>query len=86
MDAPTKQFCPLCRSELCVADAVRTHLIADHKRSTAEADELIARFEIARPISEPEPEPHMYCTTNESAGDRHSSRNVSAGPAEAAVN
>ena len=30
-----------------MADAVRAHLIADHKRSAAEADELIARFDIA---------------------------------------
>jgi hypothetical protein len=35
-----------------MADAVRTHLIADHKRSPAEADELIARFNIAQPIPE----------------------------------
>lgn len=59
MGATARQFCPLCRGELCMADAVRTHLIADHKRSAAEADELIARFDIAKPI--PEPEPHMYC-------------------------
>jgi hypothetical protein len=47
MGATARQFCPLCRGELCMADAVRTHLIADHKRSPAEADELIARFNIA---------------------------------------
>ena len=51
-----------------MADAVRTHLIADHKRSAAEADELIARFDIAKPIPEPEPEPHMYCAA-EKLGD-----------------
>jgi hypothetical protein len=37
------QFCPLCRCSACLQDAVRTHLIADHKRSAAQADELIAR-------------------------------------------
>jgi len=32
------QFLPVIgRGELCVADAVRAHLIADHKRSEAEA-------------------------------------------------
>ena len=61
MGATASQFCPLCRGELCMADTVRAHLIADHKRSAAEADELIARFDIAQPI--PEPEPHMYCAT-----------------------
>jgi hypothetical protein len=61
MDAPARQFCPLCRGELCMPDAVRTHLVADHKRSAAEADELIARFDMAQPIPEPGPEPHMYC-------------------------
>jgi hypothetical protein len=40
---------------------VRTHLIADHKRSAAQAEELIVRFNIAKPIPEPEPEPHIYC-------------------------
>jgi hypothetical protein len=44
-------------------DAVRTHLIAEHKRSAAEADELIARFDTAKHIPEPQPEPHMYCVT-----------------------
>jgi len=44
-----------------MADAVRAHLVAEHKRSATEADELIARFDIAKPI--PEPEPHMYCAT-----------------------
>lgn len=62
MSAVARQFCHLCRGELCITDAVRGHLIADHKRSAAEADELIARFEIAQPIPEPEEEPHMYCT------------------------
>jgi len=60
MGAPARQFCPLCRGELCMADAVRAHLVADHKRSAAEADELIARFDTAKPIPEPAPEPHMY--------------------------
>ena len=60
MITPAKQFCPLCRGELRMADAVLIHLVADHKRSTIEADELIARFDIAKPIPEPEPEPHMY--------------------------
>jgi hypothetical protein len=59
MGIPVTQFCPLCRCSLCLQDAVRTHLIADHKRSAAQADELIARFDIAKPI--PEPEPHIYC-------------------------
>ena len=44
-----------------MADAMRTHLVADHKRSTMEADELIARFDTAKPIPEPKPEPHVYC-------------------------
>ena len=39
MDVSASRFCPLCRSELRVADAMHTHLIADHKRSAAEADE-----------------------------------------------
>jgi len=68
MSAPTKQFCPLCRGELCTADAVRTHLIADHKRSAAEAAELIARFDTAHPISEP----HMYCATETGGGSKRS--------------
>jgi hypothetical protein len=63
MGAPARQFCPLCRGELCMPDAVRTHLIADHKRSAAEADELIERFDTAKPI--PEPEPHVYCASGE---------------------
>jgi len=63
MGAAAGQRCPLCRGDLCMTDAVREHLIADHKRSAAEADELIARFDIAVPIPEPEPEPHMYCAT-----------------------
>jgi hypothetical protein len=63
MGAAARQFCPLCRGDLCMTDAVREHLIADNKRSAAEADELIARFDIAMPIPEPEPEPHMYCAT-----------------------
>ena len=66
MGATARQFCPLCPGELCMADTVRAHLIADHKRSAAEADELIARFDIAQPI--PEPEPHMHCAT-EKLGD-----------------
>ena len=60
MVASARHFCPLCRGELSVTDAVRTHLIADHKRSAAEADELIARFDTAKPIPAPEPEPHIY--------------------------
>jgi hypothetical protein len=61
MGRPVTQFCPLCRCSLCEQDAVRTHLIADHKRSAAQAEELIVRFNIAKPIPEPEPEPHIYC-------------------------
>jgi hypothetical protein len=61
MGTPVTQFCPLCRCSLCEQDAVRTHLIADHKRSAAQAEELIVRFNIAKPIPEPEPEPHIYC-------------------------
>jgi hypothetical protein len=64
MSAPAKQLCPLCRGDLCTEDAVRTHLIADHKRSAAEAAELIARFDTAQPISEP----HMYCATETAGG------------------
>jgi hypothetical protein len=63
MGAAAQQCCPLCRGDLCMADAVRKHLIADHKRSAAEADALIARFDIAKPITAPEPEPHLYCAT-----------------------
>jgi len=74
MGAPARQFCPLCRGELCVTDAVRTHLIADHKRSAAEADELIARFDTAKPIPEPEPEPHLYFPTGDLNGDERSAR------------
>src|SRR5579863_5847415 len=72
MSAQAKQFCPLCRGELCTADAVHTHLIADHKRSAAEAAELIARFKTAQPISEPEPEPHMYCATEKARSSERS--------------
>ena len=72
MGAAVRQFCPLCRSELCMADAVRAHLIAEHKRSATEADELIARFDIAKPIPEPEPEPHMYCATEKLGDDLRS--------------
>ncbi len=63
MGAPAMQYCPLCRGELRVGDAVRAHLLADHKRSGAEADELIARFDTAQPIPQPELEPHLYCDT-----------------------
>ena len=63
MSAAARQLCPLCRGELCTADAVRTHLIADHKRSAAEADELIARFDIAKRIPGTDPEPHIYCAS-----------------------
>lgn len=65
MITPARQFCPLCRGELRKADAMRTHLVADHKRSTMEADELIARFDAAKPIPDPEPEPHLYCGRRE---------------------
>jgi hypothetical protein len=79
MGAPARQFCPLCRGELCMADAVRTHLIAVHKRSAAEADELIARFDIAEPIAEPEP--HMYCATEtQRSVDGRSGDGVAAAP------
>jgi len=61
MGTPVTRFCPLCHCSLCEQDAVRTHLIADHKRSAAQAEELIVRFNIAKPIPEPEPEPHIYC-------------------------
>jgi hypothetical protein len=80
MDAPARQFCPLCRGELCVADAVRTHLIVDHKRSAAEADELIARFDIAKPIPEPELEPHMYCAAKKPGSDGRLSQGGGAAP------
>lgn len=63
MGTPATQFCPLCRGELCMPDTVRAHLVADHKRSAAEADELITRFDTANPIPDPEPEPHMYCAS-----------------------
>jgi hypothetical protein len=80
MSAPVSQFCPLCRGELCVMDAVRTHLIADHKRSAAEADELIARFDTAKPIPEPEPEPHIYFATAELDGSERSACGATAAP------
>lgn len=80
MSAPARQFCPLCRGELCMADAVRTHLIADHKRSAAEADELIARFDTAKPIPEPEPEPDMYCTMDKLGSSGRLSGNGAAAP------
>jgi hypothetical protein len=70
MDATIKLYCPLCRSELCLTDAVRTHLIGEHKRSAAEAAELIARFDIGKAIPEPDPEPHMYFGAKESRGHR----------------
>jgi hypothetical protein len=40
MGTPVTQFCPLCRCSLCEQDAVRTHLIADHKRSAAQAEDI----------------------------------------------
>jgi hypothetical protein len=81
MGAAARQFCPLCRGDLCMADAVRAHLIADHKRSAVEADELIARFDIAKPIPEPEPEPHMYCATEaQRSGGRQSRDGGTAAP------
>jgi hypothetical protein len=85
MGAAVRQFCPLCRGEFRPPDVVRTHLIADHKRSAAEADELIARFDTAQPIPEPEAEPHMYCAQ---ARPRSSgrSRHASAAPSETLVN
>jgi len=61
MITPARQFCPLCGCELRMADAMLTHLVADHKRSTMGADELIARFDTTKPIPDAEPEPHMYC-------------------------
>jgi hypothetical protein len=74
MDATTRQSCPLCRSELCAADAVRRHLIADPKRSATEADELVARFDTAKPIAQPESEPHLlYWAATKPAGDGQSS-------------
>lgn len=69
MDAQARQLCPLCRGELRVANAVRAHLISDHKRSAAEADELIARFDTARPIPEPAAEPHSYFAIGKLNGD-----------------
>lgn len=80
MGAPARQFCPLCRGELCVADAVRTHLIADHKRSAAQAEELIARFDTAKPIPEPEPEPHIYFASGKPNGRERSARGGAAAP------
>jgi hypothetical protein len=85
MNAPVRQFCPLCRGEFGPPDAVRTHLIADHKRSAAEADGLIARFDMAKPIPEPEAELHMYCAEarQDSSGR---SRQDSTVPPETPVN
>jgi hypothetical protein len=80
MGAPAKEFCPLCRGELCMADAVRTHLIADHKRSAAEADELIARFDTAKPIPEPEPEPRIFFATRKPDGGEPSAHGGAAAP------
>jgi len=80
MSTPASQFCPLCRGELFLADAVRAHLVADHKRSAAEADELIARFDTAQPIPEPEPEPHMYYATAKPGSSGRLSRARGAAP------
>ncbi len=78
MGAPATQFCPLCRGALCIADAVRAHLIADHKRSAAEADELIARFDTAKPI--PAPEPHMYCAPEKRGNGERGGHDRAAAP------
>lgn len=72
MNPPAGVFCPLCCRELCASDAVPSHLITDHKRSAAEADELIARFDTATPI--PEPEPHLYCANLKLGSGRRFSR------------
>jgi hypothetical protein len=78
MRKPVTQFCPLCRCSLCEPDAVRTHLIADHKRSAAQADELITRFDIAKPI--PEPEPPIYCVRANLGSGQPLSRHSAAAP------
>jgi hypothetical protein len=80
MGTPVTQFCPLCRCSLCLQDAVRIHLIADHKRSAAQTDELIARFDIAKPIPEPEPEPHIYCECADLGSGQPLSRHSAAAP------
>jgi hypothetical protein len=80
MGAPASVFCPLCRRELCMPDAVRTHLIAEHKRSAAAADELIARFDTAKPLPEPEPELHIYCADAKLRSGPRFSRSRGAAP------
>lgn len=54
MSAPASHYCPLCRHPVREPDAVHAHLIADHKRTAAQADELVARFDTAKPISDSE--------------------------------
>jgi hypothetical protein len=61
-------------------NAVRTHLIADHKRSAAEADELIARFAAAKPITEPEAKPHTYSATAQPVSSARSGDDNAAAP------
>jgi hypothetical protein len=58
--ADKKQYCPLCRAPQDGYAAVRVHLIAAHKRDAATADEMLRRFDITKPIPEPEYEP-IYC-------------------------
>ena len=86
MGPPARQYCPLCQGDLCIADAVRAHLIADHKRSAAEADELIARFDAGRPTAESEPEPHMCCAQRRSPGQWTIEPNGAAAAPEVPVN
>jgi hypothetical protein len=76
MRATDTHFCPLCQGKFCPADAVRTHLIADHERSAVDADELIARFDIAQPI----PKPQIYCVTEERRNRSGRSRDGRAAP------
>jgi len=75
IDAPASQFCPLCRGELRTTDGVRMHLVTDHKRSASEADQLMARFDTARPIPAPELKRHLFCAAGrKSAGGADSTR------------
>lgn len=54
--AEAKHFCPLCRGAHRDRDAVRAHLIVEHKRAADTADELLARFDTAQAIPEAERE------------------------------
>lgn len=53
-------YCPLCRGSFSDRDAVRTHLIKEHKRSIADADEMVAGYDIADKIPRRAPVPPWW--------------------------